>query len=116
LPLDPKIHWFTPKVDGFLRAIKIRSTTSFRGEVKAVSPLSRVYGMLKNPMTVKRVLCKQNLKDISHQISPAVLLDLLVIAGVLVNESGMIRTQMGTHNRSEMGAVQGSPRAPTTQQ
>jgi hypothetical protein len=29
-----------------------------------------------------------------------------------VEEAGMIRTQMGTHNRSEMVAVQGSPCAP----
>jgi hypothetical protein len=65
---------------------------------------------------VKGVLCRQNLKDFSHQISPAALLDLLVIAAVLVNESGMITTQMGTHNRSEMAAVQGSPRAPTSEQ
>jgi hypothetical protein len=30
-----------------------------------------------------------------------------------VDESGMIRTQMGMHNRSEMVWVQGSPCAPT---
>jgi hypothetical protein len=45
------------------------------------------------------------------QVSPASLLD--VSAGncqtALMNESGTIITQMGTHNRSEMVAVHGTP-------
>jgi hypothetical protein len=60
--------------------------------------------MLKNPMSIKEMLCRKNSAAISCQISPALLLD--VAAGNckrdLVDESGMIRTQMGMHNRSEM--------------
>jgi hypothetical protein len=37
------------KHDGFLRVIKILSTTSIRGEVKLVSHVVRFYGMLKIP-------------------------------------------------------------------
>jgi len=48
---------------------------------------------------------------ISCQISPALLPD--VSAGycqrALVDESGMIRTQIGMHNRSEMFTVHGMP-------
>jgi len=48
---------------------------------------------------------------ISRQVYPASLPD--VSAGycqrALVDESGMIRTQMGTHNISEMVAVLGTP-------
>jgi hypothetical protein len=49
----------------------------------------------------------EELTDISRQVSPASLLG--VFAGIcqraLVDESGKIRTQMGTHNRSENGRI-----------
>jgi hypothetical protein len=35
--------------DGFLRAIEIRSTTFFGGEVKPSSHVAKLYGMLKIP-------------------------------------------------------------------
>jgi hypothetical protein len=42
LPLDPKFAGSNPtKDDGFLRVIKIRSTTSFGGEVKPSVPCRR---------------------------------------------------------------------------
>jgi hypothetical protein len=41
MPLDPRFPGSSPaKDDGFLRVIKIRSTTSFGREVKAVGPMS----------------------------------------------------------------------------
>jgi hypothetical protein len=40
--------------DGFLRAIKIRSATSFGGEVKPSVPCRKMYGMLKNPTSMKK--------------------------------------------------------------
>jgi hypothetical protein len=48
---------------------------------------------------------------ISLQVSPASLLGVSVgyCSTALVDESGMIRTQMGTHNRLEMVAITGTP-------
>jgi hypothetical protein len=61
------------------------------------------------------ILRRQNSAAIPRQASTASLLD--VSAGhcrtALVNESGTIRNEMGTHNRSEMVAVEGSRCAPT---
>jgi hypothetical protein len=56
--------------------------------------------MLKNPTSMKEILRVQNSTAISREVSFALLLD--VCAGnyqrALVDESGKIRTQMGTHN------------------
>jgi hypothetical protein len=61
LDTGPKIHGFKPgRGDGFLRAMKIRSTTFFEGEVKPSVPCRRFYGMLKNPMSVEEILRAQN--------------------------------------------------------
>jgi hypothetical protein len=48
---------------------------------------------------------------ISFQVSPALLPDVSVgyCQRAVVDKSGMIRTQMGMHNRSEMVAVLGMP-------
>jgi hypothetical protein len=48
---------------------------------------------------------------ISHQVSPASVPDVSAdyYQRSLLDESGMIGTQMGTHNRSEMVAVLGMP-------
>jgi hypothetical protein len=43
----PRFAGSNPESDGFLRAIKIRSTTSFRGEVKPSPHVVRFYGTLK---------------------------------------------------------------------
>jgi hypothetical protein len=48
LPLDPRFAGSSPsKDDGFLRAIKIHSTTSFGGEVKPVVPCSKILWHIK---------------------------------------------------------------------
>jgi len=61
--------------------------------------------MLKNPAEYERDILSAKFTVISRQVSPDSLLG--VSAGIcqraLVDESGMIRTQMGTHNRSENG-------------
>jgi hypothetical protein len=45
--------------DGFSRAIKIRSTPSFRGEVKLSAPCHKVLWYVKNPFEVwTKKLCK----------------------------------------------------------
>jgi hypothetical protein len=71
--------------------------------------------MLKNPVSMKEILHRHNTTTIFHQVSPALLLD--ISAGncqrALVDVSGMVRTQMGMHNISEMVAVQVPPCAPT---
>jgi hypothetical protein len=67
--------------------------------------------MLKNPTGMKRNTSKAKFMAISHQVSTALLPD--VSAGycqrALVNESGIVRTQMGMHKRSEMVTVHGMP-------
>jgi hypothetical protein len=51
----------------------------------------------------------------SLPVSPTSLLDISAdnCKGDVMDESGMIRNQMGIYYRSEMVAVQGSPCAPT---
>jgi hypothetical protein len=64
--------------DGFLRAIQIRSTTSFGGEVKPFSTnVVRFYGMLKIP-TGMIDTDRQNSEVISRPVLPALLLGVSV--------------------------------------
>jgi hypothetical protein len=67
--------------------------------------------MLKNPESMKRDSSEAKFTVISRQVSPASLLG--VSAGycqrAVVDESGMIRTQLETHSRSEMVTVLGTP-------
>jgi hypothetical protein len=73
--------------------------------------------MLKNPISMKEILRRAKLNG--HFFAKVLLLLLDVSAGycqrALVDESGMIRKQMGMHIRSEMVALQGLPCAPTPQ-
>jgi hypothetical protein len=64
-------------------------------------------GMLKNLMSIKDKLCKQNAEAISRQVSPASLQDVSDgnCQGALVDKSGMIRIQMGIAILSVMVAV-----------
>jgi hypothetical protein len=52
------------KDDGFLGAIKLRSTTSFRGEVKPSVPCRKIVGILKILTSMKEI--------IRRKISPAI--------------------------------------------
>jgi hypothetical protein len=91
--------------DGFLRAITIRSTTSFEGEVKPSAPCHKIYGTLKIPAKYDRDTSSAKFTAIFRQVLPASLPD--VCAGyfqrALADESGMITCQMGKHNGSENG-------------
>jgi hypothetical protein len=49
--------------------------TSFVGEVKPLVPCHKIYGVLKNPLSMKEILHRQNLAAISSHISPASQLD-----------------------------------------
>jgi hypothetical protein len=56
-----------------LRAIKIRSTTSFIGEVKLLAPY-KILQYVKDPLSYDRDTNRQNLAAISCPVSPASLL------------------------------------------
>jgi hypothetical protein len=93
--------------NGFLRMIKICSTTSFGWEVKLSVPCRKTYFMLKNLTSMKEILRRQNSAAISCQVSPASLLDVSAdnLQRALVEESGMIKNNMGTQQiRNGRGA------------
>jgi hypothetical protein len=62
------------KDNGFLKAIKICSMTSFKGQVKPSTHVVRFYGMLKTPAEYDRDTSFDKFKDISCLL-PASLLD-----------------------------------------
>jgi hypothetical protein len=74
--------------------------------------------MLKNPTSMKDRLHRQNSAAVCCQLSSALLLD--VSAGncqrAVVDESKIIRNEIGTLKISEMVALQGLPCASTPQQ
>jgi hypothetical protein len=80
------------KGDGFLRATKICSTTSFGGEVKPSVPCCKILQLVKDPYHMKRDTCRQNSWTFLAKFLPASLLG--VSAGycqrAVVGESGMI--------------------------
>jgi hypothetical protein len=61
--------------------------------------------MLKITAEYDRDTSLEKLTDIYRQVYRCFLLDVSagICQSVLVDESGMIRTEMGTHNRSENG-------------
>jgi hypothetical protein len=87
------------KDEGFLRAVKIHSMTSFEGEVKASVQCCKLLRHVKEPYENEK--CRQNSPAISCQVSPVVFATRGVSAHncqrAPVDESGMIRTRMGTH-------------------
>jgi hypothetical protein len=58
-----------------LRVMKVSSTTYFGEEVKLSAPCCKIYGMLKNPTSMKELLHRKNSALISCQVSLASLLD-----------------------------------------
>jgi hypothetical protein len=55
LATGPKDRGFKPgRSDGFLRAIKIRSTPSFGWEVKSEVPCRKILRHVKDPLTYQR--------------------------------------------------------------
>jgi hypothetical protein len=69
--------------------------------------------MLKKPREYEKYTSLEKYTDILAKF-PLLRywMSVLLFDWALVDESGMIRTQMGMHNRSEMVAVQGSPCLP----
>jgi hypothetical protein len=113
-------HWKKEFKSGRRRwifsAIKISSTTSFEGELKQSVPC-RILRHVKELYQYERYFVSKIQRPFPRQVSSASLTD--VSAGncqtALADKLGMITIYMGEHNRSEMVAVQGSPRAPTPQ-
>jgi hypothetical protein len=57
LSTGPKVHRFKPDLaedNGFLRAIKISSMTSFQGEVKLSAPCCKILWHVKDPCGVRQ--------------------------------------------------------------
>jgi hypothetical protein len=64
--LDQRIVGLNPTDDHrFLRAIKIHSTTFFRGEAKESIPCCKILRQVKNLTCSKEILCRQNSAAIS---------------------------------------------------
>jgi hypothetical protein len=89
--------------DGFLRAIKIRSTASFGGKCRKILRY------------VEEVLRRQRSEAISRKVTFVSLLHISDgnFQRALVDKAGIITNKMGTHNISEVVSMQGSPCGPT---
>jgi hypothetical protein len=74
LPLEPKFMDSNPtEGDGLLWAIKVCSTTSFKGEVKLLTPCRKIFGMSKNLTGMKKIFHRQN-SSFHSPFHPALLL------------------------------------------
>jgi hypothetical protein len=110
LVLDSKFASSKPaEDDGFLSAIKNRSKTAFGEEINSSTRAARFYGMLKIPAEYEIDISSAKFTDISRQVS----LDSLVVVSAgtcqrsLLDESGMIITQIGTNNRLKWSRCMG---------
>jgi hypothetical protein len=96
---------------GFLMALKVHNMTSFRGEVKPSVPCHKILWHVKEPDRYEKTYFVGKIPAISRQVYPASLPH--ISAGycqtALVDESGISRTKMGTHKRSELAAMLGMP-------
>jgi hypothetical protein len=82
----------------FLRAIKIRSMTSFGGEVKPSAPCRKILKHVKDPLRYEKIYLLAKFMDISRQVSPRFATRCLLQPEqrTVVDESGVIRVQMGS--------------------
>jgi hypothetical protein len=87
----------------FLRAIKIRSTTSVVGEVKTSAPCRKILRHVKNSLRYYRDTDRQHWASISPRFATRCLLQ--PEQRTLVDESGKIRAQMGSTTEQKMVAV-----------
>jgi hypothetical protein len=101
LDIGPIVRGFKPgQGRPNLIAIKIRSTTSFGGEVKPSAPCRKILRQVKERYGYKRdFVGKIHLPFLRH-VSPA---SLIHVSGgncqrALMDELGMIRNEMGTQN------------------
>jgi hypothetical protein len=89
----------------------IRIMISFGGKVKPFVSCRKILRPVNDPYSMKEIIRSQNSRTFMAKLF---LLRHKVSAGycqtAVVGESGIIRTQMGKHNRSVMVAVFGTPR------
>jgi hypothetical protein len=103
--------------DGHLIVKTMHSTTFFGGEVGPSVPCRKICGTLKNPTSMKEIFVDKIQRPFLRKVSPASFLDVSACncQTALVNESRMIRKQMGKTKRLEMVAVQGPHCGPISQ-
>jgi hypothetical protein len=65
--------------------------------------------MSENPTSMKEILHRQNATTISRQVSPACVVDVSDdnFQRAVVDESGIIRSQLGRHNKSKWSQCKG---------
>jgi hypothetical protein len=69
-PLKQRFAGSNPSdYDGFLKAIKLRSKTSFVGKVKPSTPCRKILRHIKDPCVVWQRYFVSKINDISHQVS-----------------------------------------------
>jgi hypothetical protein len=110
LPITPKVHGFKPG-RGRWTVKDDKNPSYFRGEVKPSSLCRKILRHVKDPCGVWQKYFAGKINGcFSPSFFPASLLSVSadICKRALVNESRMIRTQMETHNRSEMPAVHGT--------
>jgi hypothetical protein len=55
LAIGSKVHNYSAEDDGFLRAIKTHSMTSFQGKVKPMVPCHKILRHVRNPYSMKEI-------------------------------------------------------------
>jgi hypothetical protein len=90
--------------DGFLRAIQIRSTTSFGGEVKPSVPCHIILRYVEDPLSIIQIMIDKTQRPCLAQFLPSSLLG--VSAATRTEKSGgwfeIIRTQMGAQKTRKL--------------
>jgi hypothetical protein len=119
----PKVRGFKPgQRDGFLTAIKIRSTPSFGGQVKPRPHVVKFHGMLKNSTSTKRdisytkyIISFAQIFLICYEMALLVRLP----ESILVNESGLFPCRdhsiMAVHTHISFGVRTTVPLAAAVQ-
>jgi hypothetical protein len=110
LVIGQKVRGFhSGRGHGSVREIKYRSTNSFEGKVKPSVPCRNILHV-KDPYSYEKDTCRQNLRAFLAKYLPASLL--VASVGIcqiaLVDESEMVRTQMGRTRDHKMVAVYGA--------
>jgi hypothetical protein len=92
-----------------------KQKTTWETSAQMEGPCHKILRHVEETYEIEEILCRQISAAISRQVSSASLLDVSTgnCQRALVDVSRMTTNQMGTHNRTETIAVQGSPSAPT---
>jgi hypothetical protein len=93
--------------DGFLKVIKSVARLFFGGEAKPPAPCSKILRHIKERSRYEQRYLYTKFMDIPYQVSPHFAARCLLQPdhATLVDESGIIRTQMGSRTDQKMVAV-----------